>query len=257
MKKINKMKKLIYIFIALTFLVSCDCVQRVRGTITDSVTKEPIENVDIYKKNQTWNKTETDEKGFFKLSAISGGLTCPPMTIVIEHKDYETLETKIEAGGQKDILLVKKVAQCELSIEAKYKFEDFPVEVYSGKLSAPDFNNNAYASSRGDVKYMTDKCESEGINFGGRFTILQGSCGNMCSFIIMADRETGQFVTIQSPNGYDDENGAYGYEYRKDSRLLIANATLFTDDEFQQSFPDLDLKPKYYVWDNNEFVLLE
>ena len=143
------------------------------------------------------------------------------------------------------------------SIETQYKFEDFPVEVYSGKLSTPDFNNNSYASSMGNVKYMTDKCESEGVNFGGRFTILQGSCGHMCSFIIMVDRETGQFVTIQNPNGYDDENGAYGYEYRKDSRLIIANATLFTDDEFQHSFPDFDLKPKYYVWDNNEFVLLK
>ena len=239
------MGKIIYIFIALIFLASCDCNQNVRGTIADSVTKKPIENVEIYNKKKTWDKTETDENGFFKLSSVSGGLTCPPMTIVIEHKDYEKIETTIKSGGQKDILLVKKVAQYKLNIDTQYKFEDFPVEVYSGKLSAPDFNDNPYALSRGDVKYMTDECESEGINFGGRFTILQGGCGNMCSFIIMADRETGQFVTIQNPNGYDDEFGAYGYEYRKDSRLLIANATLFTDDEFQQSFPDFDLKLKY------------
>ena len=253
------MKKSIYIFIAFTFFVSCDCNQNVRGIITDSITKKPIENVEIYNKDKTWDKTETDENGFFKLSAISGGLTmtCPPMTIIIEHKDYEKLETTIKSGGQKDILLVKKVAKYQLNIETQYKFEDFPAEIYSGKLSAPDFNNNPYASNMGYVETMTDSCESEGINFGGRFTILQGSCGHMCSFVIMADRETGQFVTIQNPNGYDDEDGAYGYEYRKDSRLLIANATLFTDDEFQQSFPDLDLKPKYYVWDNNEFVLLK
>ena len=152
--------------------------------------------------------------------------------------------------------MIRKVAQDKLNLETKYKFEDFPAEVYSGKLSAPDFNNNSYASSMGFVESMTYSCESEGINFGGRFTILQGGCGNMCSFIIMADRETGQFVTIQNPDGYD-EFGAYGYEYRKDSRLLISNAMLFADDEFQQFFPDFDLKPKYYVWDNNEFVLLE
>jgi len=193
---------------------------------------------------------------FFELSNTSGGLTCPPMTIVIEHKDYEKLETKIKSGGQKDILLAKKVTQHKLSTDTQYKFEDFPVEVYSGKLSAPDFNDNPYASSMGFVESLTDSCKSEGINFGGRFTILQGSCGAMCSFIIMVDRETGQFVTIQNPDGYD-EFGAYGYEYRKDSRLIIANATLFADDEFRQSFPDFDLKPKYYVWDNNEFVLLE
>ena len=251
------MKKIIYILIALTLLGSCDCRQTIRGTIIDSVTKQPIENVEICNKNKTWEKTETDEKGFFTLSGISGGLTCPPMKIIIVHKDYEKLETEIKSGGQKDILLVKKVAQNKLSVETQYKFEDFPVEVYSGKLSTPDFNNNPYASSMGYVESMTDECKNEGINFGGRFTILHGNCGNICSFIIMADRETGQFVAIQNPNGFDDENGAYGYEYRKDSRLIIANATLFTDDEFQHSFPDFDLKPKYYVWDNNEFVLLK
>jgi len=144
-----------------------------------------------------------------------------------------------------------------LTIKHQYKFEDFPVEIYRGKLSLPDFNSNTYASEMGFVEEMTHSCEREGINFAGRFTILQGDCGTFCTFIILIDRKNGQFVTIKNPNGYEDESGAYGYEYRKDSRLLIANSNLFTDDEFEQSFSSLGLKPKYYVWKNDKFVLLK
>ena len=105
------MRKLIYIFIALTFLVSCDCNQNIKGTILDRNTKVPIENVEICNKNKSWSKTKTDEKGYFELSDVSGGITCPPMTIIIEHKDYEKAENEIESGGQKEILLTKKVTQ--------------------------------------------------------------------------------------------------------------------------------------------------
>jgi hypothetical protein len=105
------MRKIIYIFIALTFLVSCDCNQNIKGTILDIKTKKPIWNVEIYNKNKSWSKTQTDEKGFFKLSNVSGGLTCPPMKLIIEHKDYEKVETEIESGGQKEILLTRKVTQ--------------------------------------------------------------------------------------------------------------------------------------------------
>ena len=102
------MRQIIYLFIALSFLVSCDCNQHIKGIITDSISKEPIKDVEVYNKNKSLSKTQTNEKGFFELSNVSGGLTCPPMTIIIEHKDYEKIETEIEAGGQKNILLVKK-----------------------------------------------------------------------------------------------------------------------------------------------------
>jgi len=165
----------------------------------------------------------------------------------------ETQENMPENTDSSNIEPINKT----FPIEARYKFEDFPVQVYSGKLLTLDFNDNPYASNKGCVEYMTETCESEGINFAGRFTILEGGCGTMCSFIIMADRKNGKFVTIQNPNGYEEEDGAYGYEYRKDSRLLIANANLFTDEEFQQMFPGMNLQPIYYVWENNKFVLLK
>jgi hypothetical protein len=145
------------------------------------------------------------------------------------------------------------------TFEIQYRFEDFPAEIYGGKLSAPDFNNDPYASGMGYVEAMTEECEREGINFGGCFTILQGVCGMCCNFIIMADRKNGQFIVVRNPDGYDNESGAYGYEYRKNSNLLIANSNLLTDeqDELFHRMVNSGLKPKYYVWKNNEFVLLK
>ena len=113
------MRKMISIFITLTFFVSCDCNQVVRGVIIDSITKTPIQNVEVYNKKKTWSKTTTDEEGIFKLSNVSSGLTCPPMTVIIEHKDYRKVETEIEAGGQKNIILVKKVVQLQDALTYK------------------------------------------------------------------------------------------------------------------------------------------
>jgi len=102
------MKKLILIFIAFTFLISCDCHQVVKGIIIDSETKKPIEHVEVYNKNKRWNNTITDENGFFELTNISGGFTCPPMKIIIRHENYDKVETEIDAGKQKNLLLVRR-----------------------------------------------------------------------------------------------------------------------------------------------------
>ena len=147
-----------------------------------------------------------------------------------------------------------------LNFEMQYKFEDFPVEIYRGKLLTPDFSNHPYALYWG-VKDVTERCENEDINFAGHFTILTHSCGVNCSKVILVDRKSGQIVTVRHPNGLylEEDDGAYGYEYRKDSRLLIANSTLFYDekDEVYFIFVNSGMKPVYYVWENNKFVLLK
>ena len=159
------MRKLISIFIALTFLVSCDCNQVVRGTIIDTVTKKPIQNVEIYNKKKTWSKTTTDEKGFFELSNVSGGLTCPPMTVIIEHKDYDKVEAEIEAGGQKDILLVRKIIQPKDTLTYKQAIENIRTifEDYKTNEEAieSEKNKNTMTKCLNSLKSVTDKNDLE------------------------------------------------------------------------------------------------
>ena len=100
--------KTIYFLSIIICLTSCDCHQVVEGIVLDNKSKKPIENVLIFNKNKEWSKTTTDSLGKFKLSNVSGGFSCPPMSIVIEHNDYKLEETKIDAGGYSKIELTEK-----------------------------------------------------------------------------------------------------------------------------------------------------
>lgn len=97
------MARITTILIGLTFLTSCDCYQRVAGTIIDKETGRPLQGVTVYNKRKEWSKTTTDTTGHFELSNVSGGFRCPPMTVIPELKNYNKVEVKIPTGGQKTI----------------------------------------------------------------------------------------------------------------------------------------------------------
>lgn len=133
---------------------------------------------------------------------------------------------------------------------SKYNFETFKAEVYDGKLASPDFSNNPYAVDREYVDFITNGCKQNGINFGGHYTIIQRSCGAMCEHIFIVDRHTGIIF-----NDINLNDGKYGYAYKKDSRLLIANSNVFIDDKFEY-YNDFFDTPELYVWDKTKFIRL-
>jgi hypothetical protein len=102
------LKTISFYILGLLILTSCDCYQVVKGSVVDRETKQPLKDVRIFNKKKNWNEIKTDSLGHFELSNVSGGFRCPPMEIVIEHNEYETEETKIEAGGFLEIHLTKK-----------------------------------------------------------------------------------------------------------------------------------------------------
>lgn len=97
------MTRITILLIGLTFLTSCDCYQRVAGTVVDKETGRPLQGVTVYNKYKNWIKTTTDTTGYYELSSISGGFRCPPMTVIAELKNYNKVEVKIPAGGQETI----------------------------------------------------------------------------------------------------------------------------------------------------------
>lgn len=103
------MRKIATILIGLTFLTSCDCLQRVTGTVVDKESGRPLQGVTVYNKNKDWIKTTTDTSGHFELSSISGGFRCPPLNVITEKDNYQQTETSIPSGGQKTVELEKKL----------------------------------------------------------------------------------------------------------------------------------------------------
>ena len=89
------------------FLTSCDCYQTVNGTIVDSETGKPLKNISVFNNDKKNCNTTTDTSGYFKLSKISGGFNCPPMTIIVNENGYKKIEISIVSGEKKTIRLEK------------------------------------------------------------------------------------------------------------------------------------------------------
>ena len=88
--------------LVMPILISCDCYQVVSGTVVDKLTHAPTMGVIANKKGKNWDKSTTDDMGYFKLASTSGGINCPPMTVVFKAQ-YKTVEVDITAGGQQKI----------------------------------------------------------------------------------------------------------------------------------------------------------
>ena len=138
-----------------------------------------------------------------------------------------------------------------IKFTSKYNFETFKTKLFLGKPLSPDFTDNKFANDKEYIKFITDGCKKNNINFGGHYTIIQRSCGAMCEHIFIIDRITGKIYIDIRPN-----DGRYGYLYKKDSYLLIANSNVFQDDSLKY-YNDFFGKPELYVWKDNKFQLLD
>lgn len=137
-----------------------------------------------------------------------------------------------------------------LKIKKLYNFNEYKVAVYKGKLCEPNFENNPFANDKEYAEFIKNGCLKNGINFCGHYTIIERSCGAECSSIFIVDRKNGKIFTNTKPN-----DGRYGFEYKKNSSLLIANSSLFVDDKFEKHI-DYWCKPEFYKWQNKEFNIL-
>jgi len=138
-----------------------------------------------------------------------------------------------------------------IKFTSKYNFETFKANLFTGETVSPDFSNNVFSKDKEYVKFITEGCKNNAINFGGHFTILQRSCGAICEHLFIVDRITGKIYTDIRPN-----DGRYGYLYKKDSYLLIANSNSFQDDSLTY-YNDFFGKPEMYIWKDNNFQRLK
>ena len=159
-----------------------------------------------------------------------------------------TAEIQNKFSAADSIALVKK----NFPFIVKYKFNSYAAPLFEGTLAAPDFRGNPNANDPEYVEFITEGCKS-GINFGGHYTLIEKSCGCMCSHLYMVDRRDGK-IFIHT-KGLKVEDGYYGFMYKKDSNLLITDANILihllgTQNEFS-------ITPQVFEWKKNRFVLRE
>jgi len=89
-------------------LYGCDCVQIAKAKVLDTKTKLPIDSVKVFNKKRTEQNTLTTASGIFELHSISGGPGgCPPMTVVLNKKGYQTLTVDVTSDTSTIIYLDK------------------------------------------------------------------------------------------------------------------------------------------------------
>jgi len=187
------MKQFLLTLSIITLMVSCDCYQVIRGTIIDDKTGEPLSNITVYNKKNNWDKTETDTAGYFELSSISGGLRCPPMTVIVDDSNYKRIEISIDAGGEREIRL-ERVPQFNADTLKQAKaiktlrdiFEDYK---QNEEGIDSDDNKNAVTKSLQTLKGLTDPKDYELlINIWEYYDPTDYSCKQLVLNVLLQDR---------------------------------------------------------------------
>lgn len=137
------------------------------------------------------------------------------------------------------------------TIENPLRFEDFKTSLYKGNLAKPNFTNSTFSEDQEFVEFINKEIQGKTINFAGHYTIIEKKCGMECIRIFVIDRKTGEIVETEV---IDD--GRFGFEYRKDSNLLIANSDLFVDNELTEYY-EYWCKPEFHQLKGKQFEKIE
>jgi hypothetical protein len=104
------------------------------------------------------------------------------------------------------------------------------------------------------IDWKMERClresDKQALNFSDKYTLVEVGCGTGCSEFCLIDRSTGKVhpgmsVTMDFPKHYE---GLAGFEYRRDSRLLIVRGA------YEFHYP---IFVNYYLWSQTKFDLLQ
>lgn len=160
------------------------------------------------------------------------------------------------------ILLI--AAAVSLRAQARPRFEDYPVkEVFRGKPAAPIFASPEDRMYRTRIRQGVEKGwgviregkERPGVNFAGRFIVIEWGCGVPCVMMVMVDAPTGKIHHLPMALGITMPFfGLRSAEvnFRPTSRLLTIDAC-----PEQSEKADAACYTHYFVWEGEKWKLLQ
>lgn len=119
-------------------------------------------------------------------------------------------------------------------------FDRYPVEsVYTG----PSAKVNLWSHPKARMfRTRLREGNQQPVNFAGHYKLVQIGCGTSCQISFIIDAKNG--------NVYGGPDTALGADFKKDSKLIIANP------DVPDGFYIDNLETEYYLWDNNKLVKL-
>jgi len=178
-------------------------------------------------------------------------LKSQPLTKKISKGDTLYEDSKCLILGNADVPMSYEGYGIFKKYISPYKFPQFEVPVYKGKLSGPNFKTDM-----GAWLYRTqirEQCQQKGINFAGHFTLAMWGCGSECDQIAIVDRINGNVYYSHIFNGAD--NPFYTLSCNKNSDLVIMNDFLIKDHKGYIFCSEI-WEIIYMKWNKNKLELL-
>lgn len=207
--------------IAMLFFISCGGAGNKKGTVPAGDSAVPA--VQQPYTEEKWDTIKVGDLLFETDSSMAYELVKRGERAHV-HTSGDTLY-----ADSNEVLLGDKWLIAGMGVYKKFsfrsKFTDFPVEVYKGKMAAPDFATDPDA--RHFITRIKEGCVEEGVNFAGHYTIIEWGCGMECQLMAIVDCVDGKIIYSKIP--FDTSDGHNGIDYHTDSRMLIVNSAGLQD----------------------------
>lgn len=189
-------------------------------------------------------------KILFYISFITCSLSCTNKNSkkdVIKTKPEIVNTNKVDTIYKDDKMIViksKKSVDTLINFISSIDKKTYNVKVEDIKLTKKlNFSNYEYKKM---FKTATRKgVEENGVNFAGHFCFVYWGCGSPCKLSAVVDMKTGIV--------YNGLNSEIGYEFKKNSNILIVNPPDST------GFYDKNIiwqQPSEYIWTGKTFKKL-
>ena len=180
-------------------------------------------------------KANNDSKKNVSISSKTISNTPPREDIL-----YESINKDALVIGDSTRKIISYVA---IKFEPHILFSDFPSDSLLTKPDSVNFMSNPLGK-RFKTK-IKETVEKEGVNFGGHYCFVYWGCGAPCQQSVVIDLLTGKI--------YYGPSAGLGYEFRKNSRMLIINPPNHYGTDIFHPQPDFYLdcpycKPEINIW---------
>jgi hypothetical protein len=160
-----------------------------------------------------------------------------------------------EEANSTDCHIVRASDLADLSAP---RFDSFPIDVTRSDIRAPlDLRSNRIART---YRTVLRQEINKGPNYAGHYRVAIWGCGSSCAMFAVVNLKSGKVITpvgYESVSGVDfgvegflpdaAASGAWGFRFKKDSRLLVIIGAPNEDDVRHGAF--------YFVLNNDKLVL--
>jgi|SRR6185503_16945701 len=177
-------------------------------------------------------KQHPDGKALRKIATVTGAAKSGD-----SKEDTISIDSDVFIIGDKTKIATDSISHVGIRFKPYIRFSDFEVSIESDSAKAPiKFSSNPMARM---FRTRVREGYKNGINFGGHYCFIEWGCGSPCHESAIVDVNTGIV--------YDGPATAYGYDFKKGSRMVIGSPP-GTDGFYLAGTTEA---PSIFIWNEN------